>query len=95
MVSLPRNAPGRHQGSSDAHADPGVSSACGAGCLLRSLIVPPDLDCSYTEEERAAGRRYGAAVLRLALEQPEHRMVVARRAAVAALLAANGRDGTA
>ncbi len=64
-------------------------------CFLRQLIIPDNLAIGYSFEEREAGRRYEAAIVRLALRQPDHPMVLERRRAVAALLAAASREGVA
>ncbi len=88
MSSVPREAREQHQ----------VSAACHpalATCFLRELIIPDDLRVAYSAEELAAGLRYESAVIALALRQPDCRIVRERRAAVAALLAAAGREGGA
>ena len=72
--------------------DPNPISPC---CLIRQLVIPDDLVIAYSPEEREAGRRYEAAVIRLALTNPDCRIVRERRAAVTALLAAARRDGAA
>ena len=61
---------------------------------VTGLVIPDDLLAADSPTEYVAIRRYELALMELAHQHPQHRMVREGHAAVTALLATAGRDGT-